>query len=256
MKHILTLIITILLFVACQSNEEQLAPTGKGYIQLSLSADDDLQTRAIRDVSNVSTWYAVVTNAANETLYDQQIGTELSTIPFDAGTYSVSVRNYDNMAEANLAKEGWGDAYHTGTATDVELSAGGTSYVHVNCGRALNAKFMLNYAEFSGIVNNLTIYAPRSLTFSYANGTLSNVAYFMPQTMLTYTINYTLGTETKTTEPQVLTLGAAATVSTLYIRSDVNGSLAISLTCDNEYAGEDNPEILLDGPAGNTYSEN
>ncbi len=248
------LILSLILFVACQGNDDQLLPSGKGYIQLSLSADDDQPTRAIQDVSNVGTWYAVLMNATGEILYDRQIGTELSTIPFEAGMYSVSVRNFNDMAEANLSDEGWGSAYHEGEATDVELSAGGTSYVHVNCGRALNAKFALNVAEFSGIVNTVTIYAPRSVVFSYANGTLSREAFFAPQTMLTYTINYTLGTETKTTEPQVLTLGDAATVSTLYIRSDVNGGISISLTCDSEYEEEDYPEILLDGPSGNTYN--
>lgn len=250
MKRILTILsCTALLFAACQQTDEPILTDGKGHIQLRLSADNGVSTRAMQDVEDVSTWYAVVSNGS-ETLYDQQISGELGARPFDPGTYAIDVRNYNDVDAANAAKSGWGDAYYTGSASDIEVSAGGTAYVHIACGRALNAKFRLDYSEFSGVINALTITEPKALTFAYSDGTLANEAFFPPKSALTYTINYTIGDDTKTTEPQTLTLGDAATVSILKIKSDIYGTLSISLTCDNEFEGDAVSDITIDAASG------
>lgn len=251
LKKFLTILLCIPFFLAaCQQDEDiQALAEGKGYIQLQLSTDDGLSTRAIQDVENVSTWFAVISKDG-ETLYNQPIGNVLGTRPFDPGTYSISVRSHNNADAANVSDNRWGEAYHTGEANGIEISAGGTAYVHITCGRALNAKFRLDYSEFSGIINTFTISAPRSLTFSYAAGTLAREAYFAPNTTITYTINYTLGDNTKTTEAQTLTLGGAATVSILKIKSDIHGNVSLSLTCDDEFEGDAESDIIIDGASG------
>lgn len=250
MKHLITiaLSLTALLLAACQQDDVPAIP--QGHIRLRLSADQALRTRAMQDVSDITPWYAVVSNGTS-TLYDQQIGRELETRLFDPGTYSISVRNYDNAEAANAADGGWGDAYHEGEAHHVEVSAGGTAYVHINCGQALNAKFRLDYSQFSGIINALTISSPKALTFSHAAGTLTREAYFAPQSTLTYTINYTIGDDTKTTEPATITLGGAATVSILRIKSDIHGNINVAMTYDTEFEDEATSEIDIDGTSGN-----
>ena len=247
LRRLFIILLSSVLLAACQQ-EEPLA-RGQGHICLRLSADDALQTRALQDVADPSSWYAVVTDASS-TLYDAQIGDVLGAMDFDAGTYNIAVRSYDNAAAALAANDGWGDAYHEGTANDVEVSAGGTAYVHIACGRALNAKFRLSYSTFSGVINAFTVTAPKAITFAYADGTLSREAFFAPNATLTYTITYTLGGNTKTTEPQTLTLGGAATVSTLVLKSDINGELNIRLTCDDEFEDDAQADIVINGATG------
>lgn len=239
--------LSAVLLAACQQ-DDSLAP-GKGHICLSLSADDVLQTRVQQDVADPSLWYALVTNAT-ATLYDAQIGSALGAKDFDAGTYNIAVRNYDDAEAALASDDGWGDAYHEGAANDVEVSAGGTAYVHIACGRALNAKFRLSYSEFSGIIDAVAITSPKVITFSHSSGTLSREAFFAPNALLTFTITYTIAGETKTTAPQTLTLGGAATVSTLVIKSDINGGISVSLTCDNEFEGDADADIIINGTSG------
>ena len=248
LKRILTILLCLpFLLTACQDADELYSTTG--HIQLRVSTDDALRTRAMQDVDNVSSWYAVVSNET-ETLYDQQIGDALGARDFEPGTYSVSVRNYNDADAALAANSGWGDAYHTGSASDIEVSAGGTAYVHITCGRSQNAKFRLDYSEFSGIIDAFTISAPKTLTFAHAAGTLSREAFFAPNAELTYTITYTLADVTKTTDAQTLTLGAAATVSILRIKSDVNGNISNSLTCDDEFEDDAQSDIIIDGASG------
>ena len=250
MKRVLTILLCIPFFLAaCQQEENSSVLSGKGHICLSLSADDALQTRAQQDVDDPSSWYAVVTDGTS-TLYDDQIGDILGARTFDAGTYNIAVRSHNNAEAALAANDGWGDAYHEGTANDVEVSAGGTAYVHINCGRALNAKFCLDYLEFSGIIDALTITAPRPLTFAHSDNTLGKETYFAPNSTLTYTITYTLGDVTKTTDTQTLTLGGAATVSTLRIKSDIHGIVTVSLTCDDEFEDNVQSDIIIDGASG------
>ena len=238
-----------LVFAACQQDSDPTSAGAQGHILLRLSTDNTLRTRAMQDVEDVSTWYAVVSDGT-QTLYDQQISGELEARPFNPGTYAIDVRNYNDVEAANNANGGWGDAYYTGSASDIEVSAGGTAYVHIACGRALNAKFRLDYSEFSGIINALTITSPKALTFAYAEGTLAREAFFPPHTEITYTINYTIGDDTKTTEPQTLTLGDAATVSILKIKSDIYGTLSVSLTCDNEFESDAESIIAINGASG------
>lgn len=250
MKRILTIFLCIPFFLAaCQQEEINPLQSAKGHICLRLSADDALQTRASQDVDDPSTWFAVVTDGTS-TLYDQQIGSQLGARDFDAGTYNIAVRSHDDLAAAVAADNGWGAAYFEGAANDVEVSAGGTAYVHIACGRALNAKFRLSYSEFSGIIDALTVTAPKTLSFAYASGTLSHEAFFEPNAVITYTITYTLGGSTKTTEPQTLTLGGAATVSTLVIKSDINGEVNVSLTCDDEFEDDAESDIIINGATG------
>ncbi len=203
----------------------------------------------MQDVVDVTTWYAIVSNAGG-TFYNQQIGNELGARSFDPGTYAISVRSHNNADAANSSDNGWGEAYHTGESNNVEVSAGGTAYVHIACGRALNTKFRLDYSEFSGIINAFTISNPKNLTFAYVDGTLAREAYFAPNSTLTYSINYTLGDVTKTTDEQTLTLGGAATVSILKIKSDIHGIVSLSLTSDDEFEGDADAEINIDGTTG------
>lgn len=237
------------LLTSCSQDAGQLSQPGQGHILLRLTTDAEATTRAQQDVSDAASWYAVVSDGSS-TLYDRQIGTELGAQAFDAGTYSISVRSFDNIDASLAANNGWGAAYHDGQANDVEVSAGGTAYVHIACGRDHNAKFRLNFDNFSGVIDALSITSPRAITFSYADGTLSREAYFLPGATLTYTITYTIAGETKTTATQTLTLGNAATVSTLTIKSDIHGQLDISLTCDNEYEGDADADIIINGTSG------
>ena len=239
--------------VSTSCHQEEVA-VERGHIVLRLSTDDVVQTRAQQDVSDPSSWYAMVTDGTT-TLYDQQIGSELGARDFVAGTYNIAVRSHVDLNAAVAFDNGWGAAYFEGAANGVEVSAGGTAYVHIACGRALNAKFRLDYSEFSGIIDAFSITTlepttPKALTFAYADGTLAREAFFEPNAVISYTITYTLGGVTKTTEPQTLTLGGAATVSTFVIKSDIHGELTVRLTCNDEFVDGAEADITIDAASG------
>ena len=134
--------------------------------------------------------------------------------------------------------------------TDIKITSPYSIRVRVK-GKAYasNVNF-IDYSDYARFINALTITSPKTLTFAYDDGTLANEAFFSPRSSLTYAITYTIGEETKTTAPATLTLGDAATVSTLKIKSDIYGILSVSLTCDNEFEGDAESDITIDATSG------
>lgn len=236
---------------SCSSEEDLMSTEGYGFINLDVSNDDAMVTRDVQDVTNVSTWYAKVNNGTSD-VYNEQIGTKLATQPFAQGTYSVTVSNYASLSAANNAKDGWGDAYYEGeTESDITVTAGQTTDLAIACGKAKNAKFKLNTSGFSGTINEVVVENSRKVTFKSSDGTLSKEAFFVAGDKLKYTINYTINSITKTTAEKTLTLGGAATVNTLTIKSNSNGTINVTITYNDSFTTGTEASIEFDAATGN-----
>lgn len=232
---------------SCVNEVDMFKTAATGSISLSVSNDNMMDTRAVQNVADASSWYAVVNNGSSD-VYNKQIGTELSTTGFASGTYSVTVSNYANEAASYTVNSNFGAAFYTGSKTGVSVNAGQTTNVSIDCGKAKNAKFNLAYSGFSGTINNVTITSPRSVVFSGSN--LSNDAFFAAGAELTFTINYTINGITKTTDNKTLTLGGAATANTLTISSNANGTISVTITYDDEFTTGSAQTVEFDAATG------
>lgn len=254
---------TLVGFSAC-SNDEENALSDKGYINLNVTADQIVATRAAVDAP-VAEWYALVTNSDGTPVFGTTaskdlIGTALASTKLTAGQYKVAVSNYANEAGWKAANSGYGNAYFTGsyydatTETDyVTVVAGTTKNISIACGKAQNARFSIASGGFAG--SALTVTANdatnnRSLTFSKAAGTISNVAYYDASVTLALKIEYTINNKSNTLNKN-LTLGGAGTNNTLTISSDQNGYISVSITYDSDYAeGGQTQTIEIDSSTG------
>jgi len=244
----LTLMMTLVLsLTACQSDENELFSEG-GFIRLALSTDDAVVTRAVQN-AEASDWYAVINNGS-EDVFNGLLGSTLVTTRFAVGTYSVAVSNYAHADEALAANDGWGAPYYEGTQSGIGVASGETSLVTIACGKTKFSKVKLDCTKFPGTIHSVSITSPRTLVFSETEGTLDKEAYFTAHAQLTYTVNFTLNDETKTTEARTLTMGGAATQNTLVFRVNIDGSIGVSLTLDDEYASSDNRDLDIDAAAG------
>lgn len=235
---------------SCSNEEELMSAEGCGFISINVSNDDAMVTRDVQSVTNISTWYAKVNNGTSD-VYDEAIGTKLATQPFAQGTYSVTVSNYASLSAANTAKDGWGDAYYEKTETGITVTAGQTTTCPIACGTAKNAKFKLNTSGFSGTINEVVVKNSRTVTFKNSEGTLNKEAFFEAGDQLKYTINYTINNITKTTAEKTLTLGGAATVNTLTIKSNSNGTINVTITYNDSFTTGTEASIEFDAATGN-----
>ena len=256
MKKLFTLALaatTLLGFSACSSDEENVK-ADKGYLNLGVTMDNAIATRATQN-ANAAEWYAVVTNGDGDAVYGTietkaLISTTLSTTPLNAGSYNVAVANFATDEAWLTENGGFGAAYYEGNASSQTVTAGATTNVEIACGKAKNAKFNIAWSGFSGTALTVNVTTPRALTFDKAEGTIGNDAFFAPGAALSYTITYTINGITKTSDAKTLTLGEAGTASTLTIKSNTNGTISVSITYDDEFDTGNPDEIEIDAATG------
>lgn len=246
---------------SCLSEEEvnltrgQETGEGVGYISINATTDDAVITRAAADITTFKakvytggvdgtyTWgskaaYAAITAAIN-------------TTAMSPATYTVDVRNYDDMAAALDANSSYGAAYWEGSESVTVVTATSTP-VTVACGKPKNTKLILNAPAFSGTALSMSLTAPRELAFTWNNSTKVfdyDAAYFAPAAELTYTLTYTINGITKTTSAKNLTMGAAGSAKKITVASNTNGTITLTITTEDFDTPEEST-ITFDAATG------
>lgn len=233
---------TLVGFSAC-SNDEENVLSDKGYINLNVSADQIVATRAAADLTQ---WVAVVKSQATtnfvfgtaetKAVINPTTGTSLAATPLDAGTYEVTVSSHQSEDAALDASSPYGEAYFEYQGKVVTVAAGSTTNESIECGKAKNARFEIISSGFAGSALTVTITDPRAITFSKADNTIGNAAFFTAGQELTFNINYTINDIPQTLTNKKFKLGGAGTNSKLTISSDQNGYISLTITYDETFA--------------------
>ena len=232
---------TLVGFSAC-SNDEENVLSDKGYINLNVSADQIVATRAAADLTQ---WVAVVKSQATtnfvfgtaetKAVINPTTGTSLAATPLDAGTYEVTVSSHQDEEAALAANEPYGEPYFEFQGKVINVTAGSTTNESIECGKSKNARFEIISNGFAGTALTVTVTAPREITFSKANNTISNAAFFAANQELTFNVDYTINGNTKNLTGKKFTLGGAGTNSKLTISSDQNGYISLTITYDDTF---------------------
>ena len=239
-KYLSTLLVAAAMLSAC-TNDNILDVASYGYLDLGLTTDNTVTTRAVQSVADLSKWTVKV----GETAYTG------SSQKFPAGPYTVTASNYANLATANAANENWGDAYYSGR-TSVTLAAGETENVTVVCGTAKNARLAVSFS-LNAAITNCTLTAKKGdndLVFSASNASTAK-AYYNATSTVNYSVSYTYRGEPRTILNKSVTLGAAATEKKINITANDNGTITISVSYDNTFGDGGSDTITIDAATGN-----
>ena len=234
---------------SCLSEEEvNLEKGNMGRIALTISAENELTTRAVQTVSSPDGWYAFVNGPTTygTAASHRAIGSDLADFDFAYGSYTVTVSSHAKLDDALTGKgeayyEGWGKQLSNDTSGDsiaVTVVAGSTSHVYATCGKAKNARLAIVNAGFSGTINSVTAAAKlsdnttaRQVSFTAedvkSTEDASTKAFFRAGESVTFTFNYNIGTHSNKTAPITMTMGGAGTRNVLSIKSDANGNIQI-----------------------------
>lgn len=247
-KNFLPIIALALSATACVSDADLDVADNKGYINVSVSADNSMETRAEQTVSDFSDWTIMVGDT-------EWTGT---THGFSAGDYTVQAYNYKNLEDALAAKDTYGDAWYHGSSS-VNVIAGQQASVSIECGKAKNARVRADIQSNMPSIDDVQIEVyktddtSRKPVLSIENTT----AYFEASTTessvsITYVISYKYGNNSNRTElsAKTLTLGTAAHENVIKITSNNNGSINISVSYDDTFENEDEESITIDAATG------
>lgn len=248
-KNFLPIIALALSATACVSDADLDVADNKGYINVSVSADNSMETRAEQTVSELNGWKIMVDDT-------EWKGT---THGFSAGTYTVTATNYANINAALTANNSYGDAWYHGSSS-VNVIAGQQASVSIECGKAKNARVRADIQSNMPSISDVQIKVhktndtDRQPVLSIENTTAYFEASTEPSSVeITYEISYKYGNKSDRTElpAKTLTLGKAAQENVIKITSNTNGSINISVSYDKTFDNVGEQSITIDAATGN-----
>lgn len=226
MKKIYLAALTLAM-TACVSNDDLNPVDNYGYIDVNVSNDPIVETRA---TINGKDWIVKI-GVQNYTGTNQA---------FEAGTYEILVKSHENCSTATGTTTDWGEAYYSNeNATDenktISVEAGKTATKNINCGQAQNSRMTVEFTQQFITVfptYKLNVTSPKELEFNQTNNkTNGQYAYFAANANISFTITYAKqGGEDKTTLPREINLGAAGTEKIIYVTANTHGNIQLNIT--------------------------
>lgn len=248
-KIILSVCALSAMFLTSCSNEVDMFETigtPKGTLNVDCIYDTEMTRTSL---SATGSWII----KAGET----RLVTGSNTIP--AGTYTVTASNYADQNAALAANENWGDAFYSGSQSDVVVEKGENVDVTINCGTAQNARLKTNFnllESFTDVklVADIDVlessYTGRKLEFNTT--TTEKLAYFEANKTIKCKLSYTFNSNQK--EKQFdFTLAGPATENVINVKTNDNGTITINLskiTYDNEFETGSSNIITIDAVSG------
>lgn len=231
-------------FTSCQSEVDMFEEAGKtASIELSITNDDAMQSRAVTNVADQSTWYIKVGNNAQISV------SNLSSAKYEAGTYSITVSSHTDEAAAITANT----AYYVGTVSNQALGKGSNS-VTVACGKAQNCRVVADLSGLSGFsaITDAKLTVKQTDVTDRVLTTSSTTGYFYAGTGKT--INYQLDYKYNETAATALTghidNPAAATEYQVKVVTNNNGTITLTITYDTEFTTNTAETFTIDAATG------
>lgn len=244
MKKTLIFIAAAAMLCACTKQNGSLAEVGYGYIDLGLSTDNEVVTKAEANVGDLTNW-TVKVGGTSYTGAGQKIA---------AGKYTISASNYTDEATAIASNSGWGDAFYSGSTANVTVTAGQTTEASIACGKAKNARLAVEFALGSDFTDyKVTVTkegVSNGLVFNTENASTAKAYFTAGKENIAYSISYTYKEEAKTPINKTVTLGGAATEKKIRVASNTNGTITITVTRDEEFGDGGSESVTIDAATG------
>lgn len=249
-KTFLFAALAALSMVSCTNNELPEAEVAYGYINVNVSNDPVVETRA---GETTPSW---IISATKDNAAYANIKLGVNAVP--QGTYVITAASHTNEDAALRANEGWGAAFYTGTSSGIVITdAKESKTANIECGKAKNARIKVSFSlaqiftEYSITLdptNESDSNTGRNLVVNSNNSTTA-LAYFKASELgadntvsVASTISYTISYKyngTQKTKDGTITMGGPATEKHLVIKSNDNGTISVSVTYDNEFSSSD-----------------
>lgn len=246
MKKILFAAMALSVCMTSCMNDEFPNAVQYGYINLNVSNDPTLQTRAT--VTDFSTWTIETQKQGEEARETWGVGKA-----YTAGTYTVYAYSHFEPNTWQTANNGYGAAYYEGdTKEPVVVQAGKTAPASIDCGTAQNAKLTVTITEMPDAFQNVVVNAVRKSGITLAlDGSTHEEAFFEAEEEVSYSINYTYNNDQKVIPGQIIKMRGRATNNIITIKANENGLISVNITYDDSFGEGNKAEITFDAATGN-----
>jgi hypothetical protein len=247
MKKILFAAMALGMCMTSCMNDEFPNAVQYGYINLNVSNDPTLQTRADVNVEDLSKW-----------VIETQQGTEGERKPwsketaYTAGKYTVYAYSRFEGNSWQTANNNYGAAYYEGcTEEPVNVQAGMTATANINCGTAQNAKLTVTITDMPNAFGNIVVNAVRKTGITLAlDGSTHKEAFFEAEEEVSYSINYTYNGASKEITNQTIKMAGRATDNIITIKANENGLISVKITYDDSFGEGESEDFTFDAATG------
>lgn len=244
-KVIFALVAASMTMTSCM-NEEFPNAVQYGYINLNVSNDPTLQTRAPQNVTDIASW-TIETQLGEGEKEKWSAGKA-----YTAGTYTVYAQSHANESDWKSANSNYGEAFYIGNPVNVTVVRGQSADAIIKCGRAKNAKLTVNITGLPEVFEDVKVIANRDESKTLVlNGSEGQAAFFGEDEQVTYSINYIYNNVEKSIPNQSITMAGAATNNIITITANANGLITVKITYDDSFGEGNKADITFDAATGN-----
>lgn len=274
-KYLMTVVAALAAasFTSCTNEIDMFEPltSNKATIDLNVSNDILMVTRASTAISSndYANWFFQVspkdvtigtttTNAGTTEATGFKAASTIGDYKFEAGGYSVEVRNYATETDAYKVDNNKGTAYYAGSVDKALVK--GNNTVEVDCKQAQNCRVSVS---LSGLSDLSAISSP-SITLTQSERgvqcpalTNGETGYFMAGKTISYVLNYkytapgTTNAVDKSTTSVNITDPSAHTEYSIVAATNSNGTITLSIKRDEDFADGTDYDITIDAATGN-----
>ena len=244
-KYLMTVVAALAAasFTSCSNEMDMFDPISseKATIDLNITNDNVMNTRAVSNVADPSSWYITVGTTSQIQV------SELSTQKYAAGTYDITVSNYANEADAITAN----DAYYEGSVSQ-KLEKGSNS-VTVPCGQAKNCRVkadLAGLADFTAITDAKLTVSQASVSARELTNNTTGYFYAGEGKTISYQLDYKYNTTQMTALTGSISNPAAATEYQVIVVTNSNGTITLTVTYNTEFTTVTAETITIDAATG------
>lgn len=226
--------------VSC-TNEVLTDVDGYGTIVLSVNNDETV-TRSAKAVADLNDWIVKASNSS------ENIPLTTASTKVKAGTYTITAKSHTDEAAALADNNGWGAAYYEGSTSGVVVEAGKTVPATVDCDKAKNARLKVQFSLISNFTEYSLTAANRNRVFDASNSSTA-LAYYAATEVVDYTLSYKYNGTPKQITGQI-TMKGAATENIIYIASNDNGTISVTINYDDTFGTGNSENLEFDAATG------
>ena len=248
MKKIYLAALTLAM-TACVSNDDLNPVDNYGYIDVNVSNDPIMVTRA-----GGPSW--LISATKDDSPYT---GIESGVNKVPEGTYVITAKSHNSIDDANTWNT-YGEPYFEGVSDATEVSAGESVDIVITCEQAKNSKLTLvnelNTLVFSDVKLNATSHN-RELSLS----TQHPSAFYSTGTQVNYNISYKYNdSQTETViknngQDYTITIAEAAKDYQIKLTSTDNGNINVTVTYNNEFGTVESEDFTFDAATGDIANQ-
>lgn len=237
---------------SCMNEEDMFKHNGTGTINLNITNDNLMATRAV-GTPDLTSWIVTVTGQkANPYTYTKSaevaLESTLNNVPAD--TYVITAQSAASEVNAT-ADDARGTAYWYGSITGA-VTAGSTFDETLACGKPQNGKIEVTFSDdFKTAFSTYNLAATAGGVTINFNSTYTGAAFFAAGTTVSYVLTY--GADKRypaVGDPDKTITVARGTAHKLNFSTDNKGQITLVITYDDEFDQVTAESVQFDAVSG------